>query len=263
VAAAEGVLQLIAPRAIEPERLRPGWAPVELLDALERGDASDRDAARANRIGQVYFAPVVLLIDALSSGATDFLIAGFADHELGEIVSVGGPPATVGHDAWSHRALRKLVPEYVLSELPYEGADFRIPLRRGLRAGRAGGRPLDQRPVRPDRQLDPRPGDDPVARVGRPSSRDRGRLAIGDARLDETALVFELETDGLDRVDVYVDDRPVTSLQREELGEPLSLELRRLGPAPGRLVLQGYRESVPAARLVIGLDSGGAGEAAR
>jgi C-terminal processing protease CtpA/Prc len=273
ITAAEGLLQLLSPRVVEPEPMQFANTPltraliardVPGLDRME--GSSDAEAAHSdafpvlvghatatNNIGQVYQGPVLLLVDARSSGATDFLIAGFADHALGPIVSADGDPGTVGHNAWSHEVLRDQLRESQLEPLPRDAA-FHISMRRGLRVGRYAGQPLEERPARPDHTHRPTLADlnnsdiDLFAAVRKQlSGRRTGILRIRDEALSPATLALTVTTRGLTRLDAYLDGRPSWSRDLRDGDHPLEIPLIPDTP-PSILELQGFADEEPAAR---------------
>ena len=60
------------------------------------------DPEQCNAIGQKYFGPVVLVIDALCYSTTDFFAAGFQDHEIGPVLGADGNTGAGGANVWTH-----------------------------------------------------------------------------------------------------------------------------------------------------------------
>ena len=168
IAAAECLLQLFSPRHIAPQpiQLRATSLTADLAHAvpgLQRWRESIDEAVRAqaplsnalplaakhedacNSIGRVYWGPVVLLVDALCAGATDIFIAGFADHELGPVLSTAARGGMAGGVAWRTDDPRVDLPR-PLHKLPNGGA-LQVSVARTLRGERG---PLAEHPVAPD-----------------------------------------------------------------------------------------------------------------
>jgi C-terminal processing protease CtpA/Prc len=61
---------------------------------------------RCNDHGQVYGGTVIAVVDATTSSAGDLFAAGFADNEVGTIVSVGRARGAGGANVWRSDVLR-------------------------------------------------------------------------------------------------------------------------------------------------------------
>ena len=114
IRAAESLLQLFTPNAIQPElfefintplnyqicKAAPGnWDLQRWLPSLGESVLTGATYSAGfpltldplgNGIGQVYYGPVVLITDALSYSATDIFAAGFQDNEVGRVLGTGG-----------------------------------------------------------------------------------------------------------------------------------------------------------------------------
>lgn len=181
---AEGLLQFMTPRDIEPARfallqtpfiqnlaarrkegesqLRDDkewkeWAD-DLTQAPFTGNPLTRgfplsDFASINATGQIYQGPTLLLIDGLTYSAADFFAAGFQDNRVGEILGVQGSTGGGGANRWSHAELvsnLSLAPHIPLRTLP-KGTRMGVSLRRSLRVGeKHGGQPLEDSGVAAD-----------------------------------------------------------------------------------------------------------------
>lgn len=142
ITAAETLLQLLTPQAIQPEKAQFKSSPLvremcrrnapsplipmvnlePWVDSLSRAHASgalystghsitsERDA---NAIGQVYTAPVVLITDAYCYSAADMFAAGFRDHNIGLILGASDNTGAGGANVWKHLLLK------ILSEAPW------------------------------------------------------------------------------------------------------------------------------------------------
>ncbi len=183
--AAEELLQVLTPQQIEPEpaqfvntplnlrisrRHRPStsvpglsldpWV-TSMEDAIRTGATYSHgfpitSAQNANRLGQRYHGPVVLVADGLSYSATDMFAAGFQDHGIGTVVGVGGATGAGGANVWSHAFLRRLAEptDADARPSPYEalpsGADLRVAIRRTTRVRTNAGNVLEDIGVVPD-----------------------------------------------------------------------------------------------------------------
>jgi hypothetical protein len=177
----------------------------------------------ANAIGQRYFGPVVLVTDARCYSATDIFAAGFQDHAIGPVLGVDDNTGAGGANVWTHGLLRQLLeipepnPDSPYRPLPAK-ADMRVSIRRTLRVGELAGTPVEDLGVTPDERHQMTRRDvlednvDLLDRAG-------GLLAaMPRRRLDLTAtfaagtLTLQVDVAGADRLDVYVDERPRSSV---------------------------------------------------
>jgi hypothetical protein len=174
----------------------------------------------ANRTGQQYTGPVVLITDARCYSATDIFAAGFQDHRIGPVLGVDANTGAGGANVWDHGLLSRLL---VGPDSPYQplpgGANMRVAIRRSVRVGALAGTPVEDLGVEPDerhpltrrdllednRDLLDRAGEllraMPVRRLEVQAAPDAGG-----------ALTVQLQVGGLDRADVYVDGRPRASV---------------------------------------------------
>ncbi|HLG56621.1 MAG TPA: S41 family peptidase [Vicinamibacterales bacterium] len=183
-----------------------------------------------NGIGQVYYGPVVLITDALSYSATDIFAAGFQDNEVGLVLSTGGNTGAGGANFWSLDDLlraQKKDPKSPFKTLP-KGAEMIVAMRRSIRVGPRAGAPLEEFGVAPDKLhlmtrrdiledncdllataaqlIRQRPSFTlsvtPVTRKGA-----RG-IAVSAASKRPSPKAGQ----GISRVDIYVNNRPVRSI---------------------------------------------------
>jgi hypothetical protein len=178
----------------------------------------------ANDIGQHYEGPVVLITDARCYSATDIFSAGFQDHNIGPILGVDDNTGAGGANVWTHGLLMNLLAvapadagsPYV--DLP-KGANMRVAIRRTLRVGGLAGTPVEDLGVQPNERHRMTRRD--VLDGNQDLLDHAGELlaAMPVRRLEVTAkpstsgtLTLNLEVRGLDRADIYVDDRPRASV---------------------------------------------------
>ena len=271
IRAAEQLLQVMTPRHIEPEPtqfivsplvrrlclanqgepidLRP-WTP-SVVVAVETGATfstgfpigSERDA---NLRGQGYYGPVVLITDARCYSATDIFSAGFQDHGIGRVVGVANRTGAGGANVWTHDLLRQLLPARTspLKPLPRQ-ATFRVAVRRTTRVGSHAGELLEDLGVESD-AVHPITSDDLLhdnkdlieAAVAEMQGRVARRLEA-EVRPTGDAVTVTVTSSRLDRIDAYVDDRPVGSCDVQ--GDRCTFVVPRtmIGP-DGTLRLEGF-----------------------
>ncbi|MFW6096828.1 MAG: amidohydrolase family protein [Chloroflexota bacterium] len=283
--AAERILQTLTPRPIEPQRaqfinstfnldLCRKHAPSTRFQGLDLGpwersiaqSVSTGSAysagfpitppAACNDLGQQYYGPVVLIVDALCYSATDIFAAGFQDHGIGLILGVDDNTGAGGANVWSHTLLRELLwdtEDY--APLPH-GADLRVAVRRTLRVGPNAGDIVEDLGVRPDhvhkmQRRDLLEGNvDLIARAAellatRKSYTLDAAFTGGDGPLPQLTIT----TRNLTRLDVLLDDRPRQSLDVQDGAVTLDLA-DLLGPdaaLPTTIELRGYDEDTLAA----------------
>jgi hypothetical protein len=300
----ELMLQLLTPRRIEPEPaqfintalnlqicrrngaasqwtdLSP-WAESMQL-ALQTGATfsagfpiTDPDAC--NAIGQRYFGPVVLITDARCYSTTDIFAAGFQDHEIGPILGTDGNTGAGGANVWEHRHLAQYVlpgKDSLYKTLP-NGAGMRVSMRRTLRVGRRAGTPVEDLGVIPERRHFMTRNDllndnaDLLTAAGTMlASMPVRRLQVVARRSDGGDLQLIADVEGINRLDVYVDDRPIGSINASEsrvttsipTGQTAASAVEVRGYDDGQLVAR-YR--APVTELMASGDAGPVTAAAR
>jgi cytosine/adenosine deaminase-related metal-dependent hydrolase len=183
--AAEGLLQLLTPRRIEPEpaqfintqfNLRlcrafqapsgrlPGFSLGEWVGSMSKSVETGAVYSLGfpitppdfvNEIGQRYFGPSLLITDALCYSATDIFAAGFQDHNIGPVLGVDENTGAGGANVWQHSLLVKLMRmsgdthSSSYSSLPH-GSDIRIAIRRMIRVGANAGNIVEDIGITPD-----------------------------------------------------------------------------------------------------------------
>lgn len=254
ISMAERLLQLLTPRQIEPEKaqfranafsrelckhnapspiapsidLSP-WIPS--LDQAHANGAQYSTAhsltshAEANDTGQVYTGPVVLITDAQCYSATDMFAAGFKDHAIGKILGVDDNTGAGGANVWTHLLLRILTAPAEVSansgtirmeELPRH-ADFRVSVRRMLRALDNAGMPLEDFGVRPDERhyltrTDLLEGNtDLINHAGRLLAAQTAYHISTTLYKDDKHCKLRVTTRNIDRLDWYIAGRPAGS----------------------------------------------------
>ncbi len=279
----ELLLQTLTPRTIEPEPLqfintprnleicqRNGpqseWADLSawqdsIAQALQTGAVFSAgfpisDPEECNAIGQRYFGPVVLITDALCYSTTDIFAAGFQDHGIGTILGTDGNTGAGGANVWEHRYfVSDILPNSGYEELP-NGAGMRISIRRTLRVAGHAGAPVEDLGITPQvRHLltrnDVVNGNQDLIYKAASLLADRPprSLMVKFERISSTRTLVIAETEGMTRLDVYLDDRPNQSLELEDdrvqFEAPLSRTLELRGFDAAQLVAR-YRTEIRA-----------------
>lgn len=133
IAAGERVLQLFTPERITPTRCQFRVTPATraMVDAVDEFQPWRQSVAEAfatgepysqgypiegtdedaNRVGQRYFGPVVLISDALAFSTADVFAAGFMDHEIGRLICTDENMAAAGSNNWQWWAVRLYNPD--------------------------------------------------------------------------------------------------------------------------------------------------------
>ena len=243
IRAAERLLQVMTPHPIRPEPTQfivspmvrrlclvndrdpidlTSWAS-SVVEAVETGATFSTgfpitSADDVNDLGQAYYGPVVLITDARCYSATDIFAAGFQDHDIGPIVGVADRTGAGGANVWTHRLLRELLPaqDNPLRELPRQ-ASFRVAVRRTTRVGAHSSELLEDLGVIADRvhaitdtDLLEDNRDLIEAAVAAMEGRSTRRL-MADVSTAGESITIDVATTNLDRVDAYLDGRPVAS----------------------------------------------------
>ena len=278
IAAGEGLLQTLTPKAIEPERFHLINTPLtlsmceqdpELLawkasaeESVEIGAAFTQGFPLTppdfcNAIGQVYQGPVVLIIDAGCYSTTDMFSAGFQDHGIGHVLGTSGHTGAGGANVWRHEDLEQSLPPAISPFKPIPGgASFRVAIRRSTRVGERSGEPLEDLGVVPDEIYQMSRADvlnhnvDLVARAGAIlAGMPRQRLTATSQRRPDGSLDMTIVTASIQRVDVLLGGRPVHT--RNVTDGSASFNVAIPAPAGAGLECQGFRgdELVASIRL--------------
>lgn len=178
----------------------------------------------ANKKGQKYHGPIVLITDARCYSATDIFAAGFKDHEIGHILGVDANTGAGGANVWTHGLLRALLrlPAPLDPESPYEnlpnGAGMRVAIRRTLRVGERSGTPVEDLGITLDSRHFMTKDDllannkDLINRAGKILKNMPVRLLTVTTNQTGLTLTIQAKTLGILRLDTYIDGRPLESL---------------------------------------------------
>ncbi len=258
-------------RLHSPSRLYPGLSLEPWLRSLEQAACTGAEYSQAfqitstascNAIGQRYHGPVVLITDALSYSATDVFAAGFQDHDVGEIIGIDGRTGGGGANIFPHELLCALAaasesPEKPLLEPLPQNLGMNVALRRAVRVGERAGMPLESFGVEADhsyrmtcRDLVAGNEDLIAFAVDKLEALPRRKLDAGVAWNSDVLELSKLETEGIDRLDACVDDRPCGSL---DLTKDLAT-LSGVSSEPSVLELRGYQLDRSAVRSRAGVD---------
>ncbi len=274
IMASEGLLQTLTPYEITPEptqfintplnasicgihRQKPAGIDLgpwyaSIRDAIATGAIYSRafpitPPEFANAWGQQYHGPVVLITDARCYSATDIFAAGFQDHEIGTILGVDNNTGAGGANVWTHTLLRRLANYKNAKPHPYESlpknAGMRVSIRRTLRVGARAGTPVEDIGVTPDKhhkmtRQDLLQGNVDLINQAAEILKDKPRRQLDiHVVVNEASIDIEATTKGLDRLDIYIDDRPMDS---ELIADGQQNLIVRLPKDSARLVVAGY-----------------------
>lgn len=277
ILAGEQLLQVLTPHRIDPTLFQLLVTPLNRLlvdevgflaqwrksmrQAVQTGAAFTQgfpitSTAKANEIGQRYFGPVVLITDALCYSTTDIFAAGFQDHEIGTIIGSDNATGAGGANVWSHDLLLHLLQNN--SHSPYKplpsNADMRVSIRRTIRVGKSNGTVLEDFGVVPD-ILHPMSRDDLLndnidllAMAAQIINEKPARfLNANIVSQGNDVLTLEIETEGIDRVDIFAGSRPWGSIDVEDGLSEVDLD----GSDFDQLRLQGYEgDQLVASRVI-------------
>jgi len=267
--AGERLLQLLTPHRIKPELFELINTPLNLeisrsdeelnewtqslVEAVETGAAYSRgfpltDEESCNTIGQIYFGPVVLIIDALCYSTTDMFAAGFEDHGIGTILGVSGNTGAGGANVWSHEDLSESMGNHPHS--PYEplphGVGMGVAFRRSIRVGEeTAGRPLEDLGVVPkdrNRHFMTRndllhDNQDLLSEAVRILASQRPHELSARINYRKGTLFITPRTENISRLDVYVNGQPARkSIDVRKAEREFELKVSRRG----RVLLKGF-----------------------
>lgn len=283
ILAGENLLQVLTPRTIEPCRLhfintpqtlalceRVDWLKQwgdSIAQSVETGAAFSfgfplKPALEYNTLGQRYYGPVVLIVDALCYSTTDIFSAGFQDHQIGKILGASGNVGAGGANVWTHELLRELLPgtNSPLKEMP-NSASFRVAIRRTTRIGERSGVPLEGLGVVPDEIHHMTANDllnqnaDLINTAGKMLSKMPVRHL--DAKIvsgENGSVKITVNTKSISRLDVWAGTRPQTSLDVGDGKTTLSVST---DAHTHRIELRGFAEDELVAVKRIPLDPEG------
>jgi hypothetical protein len=275
----ERILQMLTPWEITPEPFHFLATPLTLMMAttangmdpwnetivqgLESGASFSQgfpltDPKQCNDVGQIYQGPVVLVTDALCYSTTDIFSAGFQDHLVGTIVGCHASTGAGGANVWDTRDLQSLVikPENPFVALP-QGAGMRVAARRCTRVGDRSGSPVEDYGVVPDlryymTRADVVGNNDNLIAA---CAKILASLPKQTLRLSPTTAAplqqFAAECSNIDRLDIFLNDRPV--LSQNVKGGSLAVDLPFPATKGSNLRANGYRndELVVSTRLQV------------
>jgi hypothetical protein len=238
--AAELALQLFTPNQIQPTRFsvlatpftrdmagRKGplgedlapWKP-SLDAAVRNGELYAQpipitDPDECNARGQLYGGPVVLVGDATTYSAGDLFTAGFVDNGIGPFVCVGTATGAGGANVWTYDDLKGYLTgsSIALPALP-DGIGLSFAFRRATRANKNEGRPIEDVGIEgiqyamtaDDLLIDRR--DLILYCLGILRKQPFSQLT---AKHDPAKRTIGVKTQGLDRLDVLLDNHPGSS----------------------------------------------------
>jgi len=282
----ERMLQLLTPRAIDPARfsflnsartqalttrhafIRP-WGN-SIAQWVETGAEYSQGfpllpLSRYNDIGQKYQGPVVLITDALCYSTTDIFAAGFQDHKIGVVLGVDETTGAGGANVWDYSLIAQLLHDPQHFPRQHAGsASLRFAVRRVTRVGENSGVLLEDLGVKVDQVHKMTRRDllhrnvNLIERAGRILARAEIQRLTAER---ESSRKLRVAYQNLDRIDAYLDDRPLgrslTVKRSKRIGHRL-LSIPGNASAAGQLRLQGFRfnpqgqpELVAASRLVL------------
>jgi hypothetical protein len=284
----EIILQMLTPREITPEPFHflathflatplalkivsepsndVGEWKETIIQGLESGASFSQgfpltDSEECNKIGQVYQGPVVLITDALCYSTTDIFSAGFQDHQMGTVLGCHSSTGAGGANVWDYETLQNMTARF---ENPFValpgGARMRVAARRCTRVGSRSGTPVEDYGVVTDMRYFMTKEDvvgnntdliAAAANILKPRPKQTLRLAPDPASPSQK---FAIDYANVDRIDLFVNDRPVLSQDVSAGPGHWPVQLPFAATAGSVLRASGYRrgELVVSTRLSIG-----------
>ncbi|MCC7161021.1 MAG: peptidase S41 [Anaerolineae bacterium] len=282
ITAGERLLQVLTPRTIEPCRMQFINTPLtqflcekiewlspwhdSIEQAVETGSAFSygfpiKPAEENNTLGQRYYGPVVLIVDALCYSTTDIFAAGFQDHNIGKILGSSGNMGAGGANVWTHELLRHLVPgpHSPFRELP-NNASFRVAVRRTTRIGERSGVPVEGLGVTPDELHHMTANDllnkneDLINRAAQLLAEMRAQtLDVKFLARENGTVKLTVTTKNIERLDMWVGGRPQSSL---DVGDGKTMLAVALGKRAKRIEVRGFanEELVAVKKFTVGAE---------
>ena len=285
ITAGEQLLQTLTPKTIEPERMQFINSPLTLklcqlhrssqhlqdfdlgpwIDSIEEAIRTGATYSRgfpitsseaANRIGQRYHGPTVLITNARCYSTTDIFAAGYQDHEIGFILGTDANTGAGGANVWEHDLLdflftRNDPPRRRLEVSPFRSlprnAGIRVAIRRTMRSGPNAGTPLEDLGVKPN-DVHNMTRDDLLA--GNADLLNRAgeilmqrqirayRLTVSPGAVSGGNWTLSVTTENLSRLDLYLNDRPIRSVDISNGANAVDIPVPT---APAVLDLKGFQ----------------------
>jgi len=171
--AAERLLQLFSDKEIQPTRFSLLATPLtramaesefnhlelddwldSLTDAVSTGEVYSKpialtDPSWCRDIGRTYPGAAVLVVDPNTYSSGDLFAAGWADHEIGPLISIGEATGAGGANVWGDLQLNDALSStpYAFDPLP-GGVQFTMAIRRAIRSGVSDGIPIEDLGIR-------------------------------------------------------------------------------------------------------------------
>ncbi len=262
---AEELVQIFTPSVVEPMpvRLLPNQLNLEMFmrsnDGSENAwsaetkramDASDRytkpllltTTREANRFGQVWFKPVVVLTDASCYSACDLFAAGMQDHAAATVIGTHHATGAGGANVMEYGSFRAVFGGTNNSDNPFVSLpgnqSFRVSWRQTIRVGKNAGKLIENYGITPDIVI-PYKRDDLAGGESREVMRSIHReidkllprykssiALVSSVRMSNGERAAWVEkVKGVDSVDVMLDGVVVESYKVDSAGEELSIEL--------------------------------------
>lgn len=124
------------------------WSP-SLQEAVSTGELYAQplpltDPAWCNDIGRTYPGRAVAVVDANTYSSGDLFAAGWVDHGIGPLVTVGRATGAGGANVWTSYQLRDALAatDHALPTLP-RGTGFTMSFRRAIRSAAGDGIPIE------------------------------------------------------------------------------------------------------------------------
>ena len=267
----ELILQMLTPGQITPEPFHFLATPLTLTivsdpnneaaqwketiaQGLESGASYSQgfpltDPEACNEIGQVYQGPIVLVTDALCYSTTDIFSAGFQDHQIGKVFGCHSSTGAGGANVWDYADLRSAT---ATSGSPFMGLpggiSMRVAARRCTRVGSRSGIPVEDYGVVTDMRYFMTKEDVVSNNQNLKAAAAKFLKALPNQALRLTSdpaephQKFSVECSNIDRIDLFVNDRP--ALSSEVPASQSHVPVRLPFPAPGGSVVSanGYRK---------------------
>lgn len=261
---AEEMVQIFTPATVEPMpvRMLPNELNLNMFlksnGGVENGWSSDVKTAienqsmytkprvlttvhEANRFGQVWFKPVVVLTDATCYSACDLFAAGMQDQAQVKIVGVHDTTGAGGANVMEYDSFRAVFGDE-LSNNPFKklpaNQSMRVSWRQSLRTGKNAGKLIENYGVESDLVI--RESKDDVGEHNSrkllatvtnlisemsPNFKSSIKLASKVRMENGSSALWEEDVKGIDTLDIVLDDKVLKTLEVSPEGERVAISL--------------------------------------
>ncbi|MCX6125900.1 MAG: S41 family peptidase [Proteobacteria bacterium] len=199
----------------------------------------------ANRFGQAWFKPVVVLTDSSCYSACDLFAAGMQDHGAATIIGTHAATGAGGANVMEYGSFRAVFGGDEVDENPFkalpDSQSMRVSWRQTLRTGKNAGKLIEDAGIKPDILIRQTKEDLGVGesrqimanvrkileKLG-PNFQSSIKLKSSVRMENNTTAKWSEETKGIDHLDVLLDGKQIDSYEVDSKGEQVDIELSKI-----------------------------------